>query len=354
MLTKETNTEQIDKQACKWLSIMNSDQKSDAEVADFHTWLEADPHHQMAHDHVNVIWTDLEDLQGAIEPEDYRVSDESMPWQKTGLQGFLSKTMDIRYKPFQFAVVSSMLLAIYLLWPGFERPVYNNDSNGEYATQTAELRNIELPDGSTVTLGALSAIEVKYRDSERRIELVSGDAFFSVASNPNRPFIVSTTNAFVRAVGTMFDVRRSNEGVRISVLEGLVEVTQFQAKQIDGVKVPEEVTQVLLANQKIYARSDGDQTKPQTIETDLPGAWREGRLIYEKANLSVVISDADRYYGGNIIIDTIDLKDLPVSAAFRTDQINEMMDTLSAVLPISVKRLSNGDIILRRSEHHKS
>lgn len=354
MLKKETNTEQIDKQACKWLSIMNSDQNNDAEVAGFHSWLEADPQHQLAYDQVNVLWDGIEGLQDEFEPKDYHVSDELTFWQKTGLQDIFSKTMDVQYKPLQFAVVGSLMLAIYLFWPNVESSIYNNDINGEYATQTAELKSIELPDGSTVTLGALSAIEVKYRDSERRIELVSGDAFFSVASNPDRPFVVATTNADVRAVGTMFDVRRSNEGVRISVLEGLVEVTQFQAKQIDGVKVAENVTQVLMANQKLCTRNDGDQTIPQTIETDVPGAWREGRLIYEKAKLSVVISDADRYYGGNIIIDTADLKSLPVSAAFRTDQINEMMETLSAVLPISVKRLSNGDIILRRREDHKS
>ena len=76
--------------------------------------------------------------------------------------------------------------------------------------------------------------------------------------------------------------------------------------------------------------------------------WRKGRLIYENASLSEVISDADRYFPGNIILDTEDLHDLPVTAAFRTDQIQEMMDTISIVLPVTARTLSNGDIVIRR------
>ena len=117
MLKKETNTEQIDKQACKWLSIMSSDQNNDAEVADFYSWLEADPQHQLAYDQVNVLWDDIEDLQDVFEAKDYHVSDELTFWQKTGLQDIFSKTMGIQYKPLQFAVVGSLMFAIYLLWP---------------------------------------------------------------------------------------------------------------------------------------------------------------------------------------------------------------------------------------------
>lgn len=354
MSMKEANTEKIDKQACTWLSIMNSDRKTDAELAEWRAWLEMDPQHQTAYDQVNLLWSDLEGLQNIFAPEDYQVNDTLTLWQRLSLLGQSAKTICIQYRPIQFGFAASLLLVVYMLWPYFISPAYNDDFNGEYATHTAELRNINLLDGSTVTLGALSAIEVKYSDTERRVELVSGDAFFSVVKYPGRPFIVATTNADIRVVGTKFDVRRSSDGVRISVLEGRVEVIQIRARQIDGVRAPETITQVLTANQQLYAGNDINQAKPQVIETALPGAWRDGRLIYEKAKLSVVISDADRYYDGNIIIDTIDLKDLPVSAAFRTDQINEMMDTLSAVLPISVTRLSNGDIILRRREGHKS
>lgn len=354
MLKNETNAEQIDKQACHWLSVMNSNQKSDVEVAEFYEWIATDPNHQTAYDQVNLLWSDLEDLHDSFAAEDYQADDKLTLWQKIGLQGQLFRTISLQYKPLQFGIAASMLLVAYLLWPYIVNPIFNNDINGEYATQTAELKNITLPDGSTVTLGARSAIEVKYRDSERRVELVSGDAFFSVTKDPKRPFIVATTNAIVRVVGTKFDVRRSIDGVRIGVLEGLVEVTQFQAKQYGGEQAAENVTQVLKANQKLHVGINIDPSEPQIIETALPGAWREGRLIYEKVALSVVISDADRYYSGNIIIDTVDLKNLPVSASFRTDQINEMMDTLSAVLPISIRKLSNGDIILRRKEGYKS
>jgi transmembrane sensor len=83
---------------------------------------------------------------------------------------------------------------------------------------------LTLADGSTVDLNARSSIRVEFSNSERRIELLDGQALFQVAKDKERPFIVRSGDATVRAVGTQFDVYRKSSGTTITVLEGRVAV----------------------------------------------------------------------------------------------------------------------------------
>jgi transmembrane sensor len=346
LTNREKNIELVERQCYEWLSIMNSDCKTPEEVSQFQIWLAADEQHQVVYQQVNSLWAELPILQGEIDPGSY---------QNIGTTGFWEKlTLAVAFRPVQSAIAGIALLVV--LFAGLYRvaPYTLTNDWDDYSTQTAEVKEIELLDTSKVTLGALSAIEVDFSETERRVELLSGEAFFSVEKDESRPFIVSVADAEIRVVGTQFDVRRSQEGVRVSVLEGVVEIIQTHEEIVNGVLTAVQTKRVVTAEEKIRAKPDGELTEIQPVLRERLGAWRKGRLFYENATLSEVISDADRYYSGNIIIDTEDLRDLPVSAAFKTDQIQEMMDTLSVALPVSTKTLSNGDIIIRRRDNTRS
>ena len=94
----------------------------------------------------------------------------------------------------------------------------------ELQTGVAETRAVPLADGSTVTLGARSSVEVRYDGDARKVVLEEGQAFFEVAHDETRPFTVLAGNAEIRVTGTKFDVRRSGDDVQIAVLEGRVEL----------------------------------------------------------------------------------------------------------------------------------
>jgi transmembrane sensor len=93
-----------------------------------------------------------------------------------------------------------------------------------YATDIGERRSITLEDGSTIDLNARSKVRVRFSDGERDVELLEGQALFSVAHDVSRPFIVSAGNTAVRAVGTQFDVYRKSSGTTVTVVEGRVAV----------------------------------------------------------------------------------------------------------------------------------
>ena len=74
-----------------------------------------------------------------------------------------------------------------------------------------------LHDGSIVELNKGAQISIRYSGDERRVDLLSGEAYFEVAKNPDRPFIVSARGIDVKAVGTAFNVRLHNDSLEVLV-----------------------------------------------------------------------------------------------------------------------------------------
>jgi transmembrane sensor len=75
-------------------------------------------------------------------------------------------------------------------------------------------------------------------------------------------------------------------------------------------------------------------------------AWRSGRLLYDNAELRDVVADANRYARGRIVIADAQLEGLRVTTSFRTSQVEGMIETLQAVLPLVAERQADGQIVL--------
>src|ERR1700690_3318238 len=138
------------------------------------------------------------------------------------------------------AVAASALMVVLaggVWWQSARYPLYSTD--------IGERRSITLADGSTVDLNARSKLRVEFSKHERRVELLDGQALFQVAKDKNRPFIVASGEATVRAVGTQFDVYRKDSGTTVTVLEGRVAVysTAHTASTADSAEPPSTAAQ---------------------------------------------------------------------------------------------------------------
>src|ERR1700734_2214440 len=122
------------------------------------------------------------------------------------------------------AVAAGVLVAAVgaLFW-------YAHPRSHDFETATGEQRTFELEDGSVVSLNTHFRVAVRLTAHVREVRLVRGEALFHVAHDPSRPFLVSTDDAVVQAVGTQFDVYRRDDGTVVAVLEGRVNVTKAQA-----------------------------------------------------------------------------------------------------------------------------
>ena len=153
---------------------------------------------------------------------------DHLPTQTLAAAGAVSpKTSDPRTKSrWPVIAVAASLLTVTVVggWLYSQR--------GTYSTGTGEQRSVRLEDGSIMELNSRSRARVRYAKHERTVEMLEGQAFFQVAKDAARPFIVRSDSTSVRAVGTQFDVYRRESGTTVTVLEGRVAV--FSAAPTSG------------------------------------------------------------------------------------------------------------------------
>jgi len=328
--------------AREWVAILNSGEATAADHAEFEAWRNADAAHVTAFEQVSVLWRDVAAMQDlkAMVPPDVRKVREPSPSAIAHISAILARSAI----PAALAA-SIVFIFTFVVWQPIEWGSPAKPSN-LYATQIAEIRDVTLADGSVVTLDARSKIDVQFTAAERRVTLEEGTAFFSVEKDADRPFYVSAGDTIIRVIGTKFDVRRGVDEVRVSVVEGVVEVARPEATEA-GAILDDATKQTLTAGQQAIAHRNGDVASVQEVQASEPAAWRQGRLVYNDVSLREVIADANRYFDGEIMIASSDLGDLGVTAAFNSDQIDQLIDSLEVVLNLEAVRRPAGRVLLR-------
>lgn len=178
-----------------------------------------------------------------------------------------------------------------------------------YATGNAEHLDITLPDGTMVTLNANSTLELPnggWSAAERLVAL-EGEAFFDVAKNPDRPFLVSTNDAKVRVLGTRFNVRERRGSTRIFLEEGEVNVGW------PGTEIPDVR---LLPNEVVTLTERG--TQPLHAPASKPSrhlAWKNGHLEFDRLPLVEALNELGDIYGVELNCADANLEKLEISSA---------------------------------------
>lgn len=175
----------------------------------------------------------------------------------------------------------------------------------DHRTGTAEQQTIALADGSTVRLAPRSAITVSFANGERRIHLLSGEAYFEVARNERKPFKVWTDRTVTTVLGTGFDVRQGDDTTDVSVRHGRVQVERRDN--------PSD-KRILTAGQWVAARRDGLAGGDGVPE--LVGSWSAGQLAVVDRPVGEVIADIRRYYQGIIVVSDGDIASRSASGSF--------------------------------------
>jgi transmembrane sensor len=179
----------------------------------------------------------------------------------------------------------------------------------DYITAKAAIEVVTLADGSRITLGADSAIAVDFDTAKRRVRLLSGEAFFEVARDVGRPFEVGTEDWTSTALGTAFDVRRSDSGITVSVAEGHV------GAGYRGIAAAAPL------GAGDWARFDwaGHTLAHGQTDPSVAGAWRQGRLIVADLPLVEVIDALRRQYRGVIWTESHEFDQIRVTGTYRLE-----------------------------------
>ena len=206
----------------------------------------------------------------------------------------------------------------------------------DHATATAELRTLKLDDGSDVSLGPRTAIDVAYTGDERRIRLRQGEAFFVVAPGDRRPFIVEAGPIEARDIGTAFDVRTAPEATEVSVQEGLVDVLTPNSGE------PAERLQA--GNSMKIAgnnRRHREKLDPAQIAT-----WRNRQLVVDNRPVDAVVDAIRPYYSGAILVQGRRFPREPLTGVYNLADPATALRAVAAAHGASYHRLSPWLIVL--------
>jgi len=218
---------------------------------------------------------------------------------------------------------------------------------------------LTLEDGSIVELNGQAKVEVQFTPAERRVRLVRGEAYFAVAKNPSRPFIVSAGAVTVRAVGTAFSVGLGREALSVLVTEGKVRVDETPPPLAQGPAAPRELSALSAGQQGVIAfsgdygataRGEMKVIELTAAQQDRALAWRSLRLEFVAMPLGRVVAEFNRYNRPQLIVADAETAAILVGGTFRADNVDAFVRLLNAGFGVSA--FPNGEnIILRKPRH---
>ncbi|MFI5336249.1 MAG: FecR family protein [Opitutales bacterium] len=326
----------IDLEAAAWV-IKRDRGLTAAEQDGYFQWLAADPRHGEWMARHQQTWQEF-NLLAQWKPEH---SPEPNP-------DLLARhrRAAVRYVWFgALAAAACLTLALYV-WAPWRSATPPPDSLTATITASGYGRRV-LPDGSVVELNRGARMEIAYTPAERHVNLLQGEASFTVAKNKQRPFVVRAAGVDVRAVGTAFNVRLDDRQVEVLVTEGRVQVNDASRGQSLLKPVSRGTIPVLEAGHMVVVAALPVSPVPPVAVT--PGetahllAWQPQLLDFNSTPLAEVVTNFNRRNTVQIVIGDAELRDMPIVASFRSDNVDGFVRLLELTSAVHAER--NGDTI---------
>jgi transmembrane sensor len=216
-----------------------------------------------------------------------------------------------------------------------------------YATDVGQQLSFTVSDGSNIHLNTQSALDVVITQEKREFTLLSGEAMFEVAKDPNRPFRVRAGSAIVEAIGTEFNVYRRQTSTTVTVIQGKVSVASAdrssEALQEAG-NTAIDVSIVLSDGEEAQVYKSGEVTRIEKTDLEKNVAWRNRRLVFRADSLADVASEFNRYNQQKIFIEFPDSSARQITGTFDATDPESFIEFLSRNPAIDVVR--DGDRIV--------
>jgi transmembrane sensor len=340
------DAEAIEAMAAAWLA-QRDDGLTGEEQVEFDRWQRADPRHAAAVARLEKTWATLQQLR-EFRPQSKVHPDRDVLLRPAGAARIISFPAAVAGLAAAFAIGG-------LLW--LNRPVEAAivPPMPVYATTADGYQRVTLEDGSVLELNADSLVRVHYSPETRRVQLVRGEAHFTVAKNPRRPFIVHAGAVAVRAVGTAFNVRLGESNVEVLVTEGRVKVRSQGGPAAASPEIPElGVGDRLL----VSTAAPGDRAPaalPPTVEALDPEvvqeslAWQGPRLRFVDTPLASVVAQFNRRNQLQLELGEAGLVGVPVDGSFRAENVEAFVRLLESNGAIKAERPDPNRIVLRRA-----
>lgn len=305
-----------EREAAEWHLRLGAPRVSTQTVQDFFEWRQ-NPENAAAYGRVESVWTGARALSGA-------------PAVGEAVAAAMARSPRRPWSPRGVAALAGALAVVVAvagtgLWAS---------QRNLYRTEIGEQRVVTLADGSSVRLDTDSVVRVRFAQGRRDVRLERGQALFTVAHDPTRPFVVLAGDTAVTAVGTVFDVRRTGAAARVTLVSGVVEVRG----PVGGSQ------RRLTAGQQATLSHAGPVVR--AVDVRSVTAWSQGRLVFRDTPLAEAVAEANRYLEDPIVLDAPALAQASVNGVIRTGDRAAFVEVVSATFGLRSSRDPDGRLRL--------
>lgn len=286
-------------------------------------WIKAAPANRQYYDHFRLIWEESRQLaEGST-------ADENAAWER-----FREKVVRTQAKrrplarlnryPLRLAAAIALFLtAGWLIWWAVRE---QQDITPISLASEQHVLNDTLSDGSLITLNKRSVLTYTpgFRGKNRMVTL-EGEAFFDIARNPQKPFIIHVADATVEVLGTSFNVRNRDRKTQVIVESGLVNVTYFdQSVQLS-------------AGEKVTI-SHQDNTIVRGRNRDQVYRYYRKEFIWNDDPLSLLIDKLNEAYDADIVIGDPALEQEKITVTFKNESLDTILNVISDTYNMTIER----------------
>jgi transmembrane sensor len=326
-----TSAADPDEQASLWAARLEGDALTAADRGRLEAWLAASPGHRARLSEYCQLSVNLQAQLSAL-----AAAGALGPGTAAGPSARVRprRWVALAWSGAALAAAAAIALAFRLEWNGRLGRTEQLDS------PPGQRRSFTLGDGTRVELNAHSQLVVELRRRERHVRLSGGEAFFAVARDRARPFVVDTPGGSVRVTGTVFDVRTEGAAdLEVTVVEGSVQV---QPTGLAGGR-PDAVVSLVAADQ-LSAGTAGVGVKALS-RSDLEDAlaWRQGQIVFNGVPLGAALARFARYHERSIAV-TPEAARLTLAGRFSLDDLDGFLTELAQALPVQIKAAPGGGL----------
>ncbi|KAB2846121.1 MAG: FecR family protein [Melioribacteraceae bacterium] len=332
------NNEQIYSMLAKYFS----GESSPDEINKVNDWLNENSGNRVFYEDVKAVWENSLPANNSFNVED--------AWEKVKTKSFSSDTKEKKYfreksaltfQAFNYLKIAAgivIMLGFTYLYFNLNykvEPFENTVGIKQIISDKGEIRKIRLDDGTVVTLNSESELRIPedFFLKERNVSL-TGEAYFEVAHDSKKPFIVSTEMATIKVIGTKFNVTawQENDEVTVAVSEGKV----FFGSESGG--------DAVFINQGEISTAFKDTPPIVPVKVDVQKyylSWLSDELNFYNASFKNIIHRLENKYGINISVNDASILTKQLTANFKDESLEEILYTISLALDLKFSEEKN-------------
>lgn len=293
-------------------------------------WLNEDKENQRIFDSYQATWNEMDRVNGKSSRE------VDVEWARLENEIDFEASAPKATQRSLFGTVYRYAAALlFVVFAGFAVYYFLNHQGTEQLVAEVQIQEVELSEGSKVTVNSNSKLSYPTTfEKDRRVVSLSGEAFFEIAKDPDRPFIIHAGEIQIEVLGTSFNVKayENHNEIEVTVSTGKVAVYRLGN--------PDEKVVLIKGQKAIFYKST---TKIETSINDNINfqAWKTKQIIFEDTPLPEVVHIINEIYKSDLKLIGTQLNECPVTTTFDNQSLKSVLNVLENTLDLKIEQKGN-------------